>query len=112
MKPNEQVLRKELRRYIKKVIKENKEADAEWIVDKIATALDAAINKKKDYQYAAAVDSDEFKKTAKDIKDKTEDGDSDQQLKETFLDWLGDIKQWVNKNRDKYEPRTDLETQG
>ena len=88
MKPNEQVLRKELRRYIKKVIKENKEADAEWIVDKIATALDAAINKKKDYQYAAAVDSDEFKKTAKDITDKTEDGDSDQQLKETFLDWL------------------------
>ena len=30
---------------------------------------------------------------------------------QTFLDWLGDIKQWVNKNRDKYEPRIDVETQ-
>jgi hypothetical protein len=87
MKSSEQV-RKELRRYIKKVIKENKEADAEWIVDKITTALKAAIDKKKDYQYVAAIDSDEFKKTAKDIKNKTEDEKGDQQLKETFLDWL------------------------
>lgn len=88
MKSNEQILREEIRRYIKKVIKEDKEADAEWVVDKIATALDAAVNKKKDYQYVAAMDSDEFKKTAKDIKNKTNDDESDQQLKETFLDWL------------------------
>ena len=88
MKSNEQILREEIRRYIKKVVKENKEADAEWVVDKIATALDAAVNKKKDYQYVAAMDSDEFKKTAKDIKNKTNDDESDQQLKETFLDWL------------------------
>jgi len=88
MKPSEQILREEIRRYIKKVVKENKEADAEWVVDKIVTALDAALSKKKDYQYVAAMDSDEFKKTARDIKNKTNDDESDQQLKETFLDWL------------------------
>jgi len=97
MKPSEQILREEIRRYIKKVVKENKEADAEWVVDKIVTALDAALSKKKDYQYVAAMDSDEFKKTARDIKNKTNDDESDQQLKETFLDWLASGAQSLGK---------------
>lgn len=87
MNSDNQRLREVLRPYIINAIKENNEADAEWIIDKVTTALKAAIDNKKDYQYVAALDSDEFKKIAKDIKDKTEDSD-DQQLKETFLDWL------------------------
>lgn len=93
----EQSLRKALNTRIKKLLRENKEADAEWIVDKIATALDAAVDKNKDYQYVAAMDSDEFKKTAKDIKHKTNDDESDQQLKETFLDWLAGGAQSLGK---------------
>jgi ribosomal protein S20 len=71
MKSDNQILREAIRSYIKKVIRESEEeqkADAEWIVDKIATALDAATNKDKDYQYAAAFDSIKLKKLAQDIK--------------------------------------------
>jgi hypothetical protein len=26
-----------------------------------------------------------------------------------FIDWLGDIKKWVEGNKDKFEPQTDVE---
>ena len=85
MKAYEYILREAIRRYAQKIRKENAQADAEWMVDKIATALDAATNKDKDYQYAAAFDSEEFAQLAQDIKkQKQEEG----VLKETFLDWL------------------------
>lgn len=85
MKPKHQRLREAIRSFIKKAIKENAEADAEWVVDKIATALDAAVNKDKDYQFAAAFDSDKLKQLAQDLKKQKQD---EQTLKETFLDWL------------------------
>ena len=85
MNANEQLLRESIRLYAQKIRKENAQADAEWMVDKIATALDAATNKDKDYQYAAAFDSDEFKQLAQDLKKQKQD---EQVLKETFLDWL------------------------
>lgn len=85
MNANEQLLRESIRLYAQKLRKENAQADAEWMVDKIATALDAATNKDKDYQYAAAFDSDEFKQLAQDLKKEKQD---EQILKETFLDWL------------------------
>jgi len=85
MNANETLLRESIRLYAQKIRKENKEADAEWMVDKIATALDAATNKDKDYQYAAAFDSEDFKKVAQDLKKKKQD---EAVLKETFLDWL------------------------
>ena len=91
MKSDNQILREAIRSYIKKVIRESEEeqkADAEWVVDKIATALDAATNKDKDYQYAAVRGSKEFNKLAQDIKDKKKDTEDDELLKETFLDWL------------------------
>ena len=91
MKSDNQILREAIRSYIKKVIRESEEeqkADAEWIVDKIATALDAATNKDKDYQYAAAFDSIKLKKLAQDIKNDKQSDDADGVLKETFLDWL------------------------
>lgn len=85
MKANEYILREAIRRYAQKIRKENAQADAEWIVDKIATALDAATNKDKDYQYAAAFDSEEFAQLAQDIKKQKQEEET---LKETFLDWL------------------------
>lgn len=85
MKANERLLRESIRLYVQKLRKENKEADAEWMVDKVLTAIDAATNKDKDYQYAAAFDSDKLKKLAQDIqKEKQQEAI----LKETFLDWL------------------------
>lgn len=92
MNVNEQLLRESIRLYAQKIRKENKEADAEWMIDKIATALDAATNKDKDYQYAAAIDSEEFKQLAQDLKKEKQD---EQVLKETFVDWLaGGARQW------------------
>jgi hypothetical protein len=92
MNANETLLREAIRLYAQKIRKENKEADAEWMVDKIATALDAATNKDKDYQYAAAIDSDEFKKIAQDLKKQKQE---EAVLKETFLDWLaGGASKW------------------
>jgi hypothetical protein len=92
MNANETLLRESIRLYAQKIRKENKEADAEWMVDKIATALDAATNKDKDYQYAAAIDSDEFKKVAQDLKKQKQE---EAVLKETFVDWLaGGARQW------------------
>ena len=92
MNANERLLRESIRLYAQKIRKENKEADTEWMVDKIATALDAATNKDKDYQYAAAFDSDEFKQLAQDLKTQKQD---EQVLKETFIDWLaGGARQW------------------
>lgn len=88
MKSDNQTLREAIRSYIKKVIKESEEehkADAEWMVDKIATALDAATSKDKEYQYAAATDSSSLKQLAQSIKKQKQD---EQVLKETFLDWL------------------------
>ena len=85
MKANKQTLREAIRAYIKKTLKEDPQADAAWMVDKIATALDAATNKDKDYQYAATFDSDKFKQLAQDLKKEKQD---EQVLKETFLDWL------------------------
>jgi hypothetical protein len=85
MKVNEQLLRESIRLYAQKIRKENTQADAEWMVDKIATALDAATNKDKDYQYAAALDSDKLKQLAQDLKKQKQE---EQVLKETFLDWL------------------------
>ncbi len=41
MKSDVQRLREALRSYIRKVIKEGDKADAKWVVDKVATALDA-----------------------------------------------------------------------
>lgn len=88
MKPNHQRLREAIRSYIRKIIKETTQAqaDAEWVVDKVATALDAATNKNKDYQYAAALDSDKFKQLAQNLKKEKQ---KEQALKEAFLDWLG-----------------------
>jgi len=92
MKSNHQRLREAIRSYIKKAIKENKQADAEWMVDKVATALDAATNKDKDYQYVAAFDSEEFAQLAQDIKKQKQE---EEVLKETFLDWLaGGASKW------------------
>ena len=92
MKSNHQRLREAIRSYIKKAIKENKQADAEWMVDKVATALDAATNKDKDYQYVAAFDSDKIKQIAQDLKQGKQD---EAVLKETFLDWLaGGASKW------------------
>jgi len=92
MKSNHQRLREAIRSYIKKAIKENKQADAEWMVDKVATALDAATNKDKDYQYVAAFDSNKLKQLAQDIKNEKQ---TDELLKETFLDWLaGGASRW------------------
>lgn len=85
MNKREQLLRELVRRSAQRLVKENKQADAEWMVDKIATALDAATNKDKDYQYAAALDSEELKQLAQDIKKGKQD---EAQLKESFLDWL------------------------
>ena len=31
---------------------------------------------------------------------------------QVFLDWLNDVKRWVEMNRAKFEPQIDLETQG
>jgi len=87
MKSNSKLLREAIRKYAQRLVKENKQADAEWITNKIITALDAATNNKKDYQLAAAYDSDEFKKLAQDI-DSKKSTDQDMQLKETFFDWL------------------------
>jgi hypothetical protein len=101
MKSDNQILREAIRSYIKKVIRESEEeqkADAEWIVDKIATALDAATNKDKDYQYAAAFDSIKLKKLAQDIKNNKQSDDADGVLKETFLDWLASGVSKVGKD--------------
>ena len=92
MKAHEQLLRELIRKRAQKIQKENKQADADWMVDKIATALAAATNKGKDYQYVAAFDSTEFKKIAQDIKNEKQ---TDEVLKETFLDWLaGGASRW------------------
>lgn len=92
MNKREQLLRELVRRSAQRLVKENKQADAEWMVDKIATALDAATNKDKDYQYAAALDSEELKQLAQDIKKAKQD---EGQLKESFLDWLaGGASRW------------------
>ena len=92
MKDHEQLLRELIRKCAQKIQKENKQADADWMVDKIATALAAATNKGKDYQYVAAFDSTEFKKIAQDIKNEKQ---TDEALKETFLDWLaGGASKW------------------
>jgi len=92
MKAHEQLLRELIRKRAQKIQKENKQADADWMVDKIATALAAATNKGKDYQYVAAFDSTEFKKIAQDIKNEKQ---TDEALKETFLDWLaGGASKW------------------
>jgi len=85
MEANEYILREAIRLYAQKIRKENAQADAEWMVDKIATALDAATNKDKDYQYAAVLDSEEFAQLAQDIKKQKQD---EALLKETFFDWL------------------------
>jgi hypothetical protein len=99
MKSDNKRLREAIRNYAQKLQKENKQADANWIVDKIASALDAATNDKKDYQMAAAAQSDAFKDLAKDLKGKM-DSDSNKQdevLKETFFDWLaGGAKNYVH----------------
>ena len=92
MKAHEQLLRELIRKRAQKIQKENKQADADWMVDKIATALAAATNKGNDYQYVAAFDSTEFKKIAQDIKNEKQ---TDEALKETFLDWLaGGASKW------------------
>ena len=87
MRSDIQKLREALRTYIRKVIKENEKADAEWVVDKVLTAVAAATNNKKDYQYAAALDSDKLKSVAQDIKSE-KGSQTDEQLMETFFDWL------------------------
>ncbi len=92
MNPNEYILREAIRLYAQKLRKENAQADAEWMVDKIATALDAATNKDKDYQYAAVLDSEEFAQLAQDIKKQKQ---QEAVLKETFFDWLASgARQW------------------
>jgi hypothetical protein len=92
MNKREQLLRELVRRSAQRLVKENKQADAEWMVDKIATAIDAATNKDKDYQYVAAFDSDELKQLAQDLKKGKQE---EAVLKETFLDWLaGGASKW------------------
>jgi DNA-binding phage protein len=90
MKSDVQRLREAVRSYVRKILKENDKADIKWAVDKVATALDAAASKKKDYQLAAAHDSDLFKQLAQDIRDgeQSDHSPEDQQLMETFFDWL------------------------
>ncbi len=104
MKSKHQRIREAIYSYIKKIIKENTKeqsaaADAEWMADKITTALDAATNKDKDYQYVAAFDSDKLKKLAQDLKKEKQ---NEQALKETFFDWLaGGVRNWGNQIIDR-----------
>lgn len=85
MKSNERELRKLIRNEVKRMLREDAQASADWYVDKLSTALDAATNKDKDYQYAAAFDSDEFKKLVSRIKQKKQ---NEAKLKESFYSWL------------------------
>ncbi len=89
MDHKEQELRELLRRKISEVTKDEKQADADYIVKKVLSAIDAATNKKADYQYAAAVSSPEVKKLAKDLnKEKGGDDSNDEHLMNEIFSWL------------------------
>lgn len=92
----EQVLRKLIRSKIREVIKENKQADADYIVKKVMSAIDAATNKKADYQYASATASPEVKKLAKDLKKiKKNDKSKDEAFVNEIFTWLiGGAERW------------------
>ena len=75
-----------------KIIKENKQEEADYIVDKVLTAIDAATSKKADYQFPATTASPHVKKLAKDLKKgkKEEGGDdsNDEALMNEIFSWL------------------------
>lgn len=94
----EQKLRELIRKQLNELSKEDKQAEADYIVDKIMTAIDAATNKKADYQYSSAAASPEVKKLANDLKDKKKSKakDLDEALLNEFVfDWLiGGARNW------------------
>ena len=75
-----------------KIVKENKQEEADYIVDKVLTAIDAATSKKADYQFPATTASPHVKKLAKDLKKgkKEEGGDdsNDEALMNEIFSWL------------------------
>jgi|TARA_R110000744_G_scaffold355827_1_gene462444 hypothetical protein len=75
-----------------KIVKEGKQKEADYIVDKVLTAIDAATSKKADYQFPATTESPHVKKLAKDLrKSKKEKGskDSDDEaLMNEIFNWL------------------------
>ena len=96
----EQQLRELVRKQIDKLTQDEKQAEADYIVDKILTAIDAATNKKADYQYSSAAASPEVKKLAKDLKNnKNAKKELDEELlAERVFDWLlGGARNWAHQ---------------
>ena len=96
MDHKEQELRELIRRKINEVTKDEKQADADYIVKKVLSAIDAATNKKADYQYAAATSSPEVKKLAKDLKKNEYKGKSKNEIlmNEIFTWLIGAAERW------------------
>tara|TARA_S200002703_G_scaffold14227_2_gene12280 strand:+ start:4814 stop:5302 length:489 start_codon:yes stop_codon:yes gene_type:complete len=92
----EKQLRELIRQKIKEVTETDKQQEADYVVDKVLAAIDAATNKKADYQYASAATSPEVKKLAKDLK-KGEESDKtkDEALLNELFTWLiGGAEKW------------------
>lgn len=100
---NETKLREYIRRECKRLHETNAEQQTDWFVDKILQSLDAATNKKADYQFAAAVDSDDVKKAAKDIKKEEQLTEQEETLINEFvINWLtGAARNWGNNILDR-----------
>ncbi len=96
----EKQLRELIRQKIKEVTKSDKQQEADYVVDKVLAAIDAATNKKADYQYATAATSPEVKKLAKDLKKgikkgKKEDKTTDEAFVNEIFTWLiGGAEKW------------------
>ena len=86
---NEKQLRELIRHKISEITKQNKQAEADYIVDKVLTAIDAATSKKADYQFPATTTSPHEKKLAKDLKkEKGGDDSNDEHLMNEIFSWL------------------------
>tara|TARA_R110000796_G_scaffold55882_4_gene129822 strand:- start:4330 stop:4818 length:489 start_codon:yes stop_codon:yes gene_type:complete len=88
MGPREKKLRELIRHKINEVTKENKQAEADYIVDKVLTAIHTATSKKADYQYPATTTSPHVKKLAKDLKKKKGKDSKDETLMNEIFSWL------------------------
>ena len=81
----EKQLRELIRHKISEMSKDVKQQEADYVVDKVLAAIDAATNKKADYQYSSAATSPEVKKLAKDLKSNKDDS---KQKDESFINEL------------------------
>ena len=81
---------------LREVSEDEKQKEADYVVDKLLTTIDAATNKKADYQYASAKVSPEVKKLAKDLKKEKYKGKTKNEIfmNEIFTWLIGGAEKW------------------